>query len=220
MLFQCFILTGDIDFGEYALSAIAGQTYTIDGKDYQLVDAYFYGAGTVDITADLTGNVDSAYDGISAFNNSKVTVNGNVTAGDDGVDADDKSQITVNGNITAEDDGVNTFEKSQVTVNGNVEGGDYGINANEESQVTATAKEGYRLAKVMVSGSELQPVNGVYSFVMPENGHIEVSAEFVKIDSDSSKDGTVKTGDHSQIALLMLLLEMSGLATVVTYRKK
>ena len=96
--------------------------------------------------------------------------------------------------------------------------------AGETVTVNAKANAGYRPVKVLVNGEELKATDGVYSFVMPEDGKVEVSAEFEKIASDSTvktaSDSTVKTGDPMQASLMMLLFAVSSVAAVAAYRRK
>lgn len=97
----------------------------------------------------------------------------------------------------------------------------------ETVTITATPKAGYKVSKVFVNGEEITAVNGIYSFIMPEYGGIEISAEFTaetvsKTTGTAVKTGAPKTGDTST-GLLWIVMMAAGLGTaayvVVTRRK-
>lgn len=71
--------------------------------------------------------------------------------------------------------------------------GELTAKAGETVIVTPTPAEGYKMGKVFVSGTEITPIDGVYSFVVPEDGQVIVSAEFEEIviepeEEEESKD--------------------------------
>lgn len=68
----------------------------------------------------------------------------------------------------------------------------------------------------------LEAVDGVYSFIMPEGGGIEVSAIFVAeapAEAPTNTAGSPKTGDGFQAALLLGLMAVSAAAILVVRRK-
>lgn len=94
--------------------------------------------------------------------------------------------------------------------------------AGETVTVTALPKAGYTLGKVLLNGEELTGKDGVYSFVMPEGGGVELSAEFIAdapAEAPTNTAGSPKTGDNFSAALLMGLMAVSAMAVVVVGRK-
>lgn len=94
--------------------------------------------------------------------------------------------------------------------------------AGETVTVTALPKAGYTLGKVLLNGEELTGKDGVYSFVMPEGGGVELSAEFIAdapAEAPTNTAGSPKTGDNFSAALLMGLMAVSAMAVVVVRRK-
>lgn len=94
--------------------------------------------------------------------------------------------------------------------------------AGETVTVTALPKAGYTLGKVLLNGEELTGKDGVYSFVMPEGGGVELSAEFIAdapAEAPTNTAGSPKTGDNFSAALLLGLMAVSAMAVVVVGRK-
>lgn len=107
--------------------------------------------------------------------------------------------------------------------------------AGETVIVNPTPDEGYKLNKVLVSGTELTPVDGVYSFVVPEDGQVIVSAEFEKIvvepeepkeepKENSKTEENVesvipKTNDINSFGIYVGLMIISLVCVVVVYKK-
>ena len=87
--------------------------------------------------------------------------------------------------------------------NGTIEIDKQSYNPGETIIITPTPNDGYKVSSVMVNGEEITPVDGVYSYVMPEYGGVEISAEFVTIDnggksdSDADIDLNTDTADES-----------------------
>lgn len=146
-------LSGDI-VAEDSLGTKIGQKYIINGKEYTITNAYFYGDGEVEINAsiksdeysafgtgdnvvlELNGDIDTYY-GIDAFGDSKITVNGNVTTENASVMNHGNAEIIINGNVTSTNDyAVATYEQSKTNINGNIEGKYGAIEASAESEVT------------------------------------------------------------------------------------
>lgn len=99
--------------------------------------------------------------------------------------------------------------------------------AGETVVITPEAEDGYKVSKVYVGGSAIQPVNGVYSFVMPEDGKVEVSAEFEKIEAiiiptNISSNTAPETSDHSPVkgTCVLMMLSAAVAGTVVLSKKK
>lgn len=99
--------------------------------------------------------------------------------------------------------------------------------AGETIIVNPKPNQGYKIAKVLLNGQELKAVNGVYSFVMPEDGLMEVSAVFEKETSEevtttvsATKGNTPKTGDNSHVLMMLALMILSGTVIVIAGRKK
>ena len=97
--------------------------------------------------------------------------------------------------------------------------------AGETFTITPTPKEGYEVSKVYVSGQEIAAVNGVYSFVVPVYGNVEVSATFAPIASPEPTpepgDDTPKTGDENSIWLWVgLLAAAAAVMTVVLIKRR
>lgn len=67
--------------------------------------------------------------------------------------------------------------------------------ANGEITIKATANDGYKVSRVLVNGKEITAQNGVYGYVINAEG-IEVSAEFEKVETDTST-GTTTGGTDS-----------------------
>ena len=86
--------------------------------------------------------------------------------------------------------------------------------AGETITITPKADEGYELSRVLVSGQEIKAVNGVYTYVVPEGGLVEVSAEFTKT------AGGVKTGDDSTVLPLFFLIAGAAAAMFVLLKKR
>ena len=86
--------------------------------------------------------------------------------------------------------------------------------AGETITITPKADEGYELSRVLVSGQEIKEVNGVYTYVVPEGGLVEVSAEFTKT------AGGVKTGDDSTVLPLFFLIVGAAAAMFVLLKKR
>ena len=86
--------------------------------------------------------------------------------------------------------------------------------AGETITITPKADEGYELSRVLVSGQEIKAVNGVYTYVVPEGGLVEVSAEFTKT------AGGVKTGDDSTVLPLFFLIVGAAAAMFVLLKKR
>ena len=84
--------------------------------------------------------------------------------------------------------------------------------AGETVTLIPKANDGYVLDQVLVSGVALEAVDGVYSFIMPEGGGIEVSATFV-----AEAPAEAPTG--FQAAWLRGLMAVSPAAILVVRRK-
>ena len=123
------------------------------------------------------------------------------------------------------------------------------VKAGEQVVVTPKADVGYKLSKLLVNDEELEAVEGVYSFAMPEYGFVEVSAEF-EVDPDyvpntddtpeaddaadtpdadntadtsnaaGSRRDDPLTGDHSSSMLLIFAMIGSGLCAGIIAGKK
>ena len=94
--------------------------------------------------------------------------------------------------------------------------------AGETVTLIPKANDGYVLDQVLVSGVALEAVDGVYSFIMPEGGGIEVSATFVAeapAEAPTNTAGSPQTGDGFQAALLLGLMAVSAAAILVVRRK-
>lgn len=94
--------------------------------------------------------------------------------------------------------------------------------AGETVTLIPKANDGYVLDQVLVNGVALEAVDGVYSFIMPEGGGIEVSATFVAeapAEAPTNTAGSPKTGDGFQAALLLGLMAVSAAAILVVRRK-
>ncbi|MBC8529183.1 LPXTG cell wall anchor domain-containing protein [Christensenellaceae bacterium NSJ-44] len=94
--------------------------------------------------------------------------------------------------------------------------------AGETVTLIPKANDGYVLDQVLVNGVALEAVDGVYSFIMPEGGGIEVSAIFVAeapAEAPTNTAGSPKTGDGFQAALLLGLMAVSAAAILVVRRK-
>ena len=125
-------VTQDIIF-DGALSGKEGITYTISTQnDSVLRDAFFAGAGAVEVKTDLTG-----LNALTAVEDVAVNVTGDINAFDAGVVACDNAAVTVKGDITAAGNGVWAYDNSVVSVTGSIEstGGD-GVNANGNAEVS------------------------------------------------------------------------------------
>lgn len=85
--------------------------------------------------------------------------------------------------------------------------------AGEKVTVKATPADGYRLSKILLNGEELEAVDGVYSFIVPENGGVELSAEFVK-------KASPKTGDTATVWPYIALAALAAAAVAVLVLKK
>lgn len=85
--------------------------------------------------------------------------------------------------------------------------------AGDKVTVKATPADGYRLSKILLNGEELKAVDGVYSFIVPENGGVELSAEFVK-------KASPKTGDTATVWPYMALAALAAAAVAVLVLKK
>ena len=94
--------------------------------------------------------------------------------------------------------------------------------AGQTVVVTPTPAEGYSVSKVFLSGQEILPVNGVYSFTVPENGAMLVTAEFEKNADPAAPGGDApKTGDDSGIMLWIVLAAVCTAAIgVLVFMKK
>ena len=94
--------------------------------------------------------------------------------------------------------------------------------AGETVTLVPKANDGYVLDQVLVNGVKLEAVDGVYSFIMPEGGGIEVSATFVAeapAEAPTNTAGSPQTGDGFQAALLLGLMAVSAAAILVVRRK-
>ena len=94
--------------------------------------------------------------------------------------------------------------------------------AGETVTLVPKANDGYVLDQVLVNGVALEAVDGVYSFIMPEGGGIEVSATFVAeapAEAPTNTAGSPQTGDGFQAALLLGLMAVSAAAILVVRRK-
>ena len=131
-------LTNDIvnEYGD-TLWANAGQTYTIDGQGYTLMDVHLAGEGEVVINADIVG---SEYDdALNTYEEVTVTVNGDIEAKEDAVDANEQSTVVVNGDVSSTgQDAIDADDQAEVTVNGDVRGGvgADGVDADDQAKVT------------------------------------------------------------------------------------
>ena len=72
--------------------------------------------------------------------------------------------------------------------NGTVEIDNPTYNPGDTIIITPTPNDGYKLVSVMVNGEEITPVDGVYSYVMPEYGGVEISAVFTAIEKETADD--------------------------------
>ncbi|SCJ06816.1 Uncharacterised protein [uncultured Clostridium sp.] len=94
--------------------------------------------------------------------------------------------------------------------------------AGETVTLVPKANDGYVLDQILVNGVALEAVDGVYSFIMPEGGGIEVSATFVAeapAEAPTNTAGSPQTGDGFQAALLLGLMAVSAAAILVVRRK-
>lgn len=94
--------------------------------------------------------------------------------------------------------------------------------AGEMVTLVPKANDGYVLDQILVNGVALEAVDGVYSFIMPEGGGIEVSATFVAeapAEAPTNTAGSPQTGDGFQAALLLGLMAVSAAAILVVRRK-
>ena len=84
--------------------------------------------------------------------------------------------------------------------NGTVEIDNPTYNPGETIIITPTPNEGYKIASVMVNGVEITPIDGVYSYIMPEYGGVEISAVFTAIDKEMADD-TEKVEPNNDVEL-------------------
>lgn len=105
--------------------------------------------------------------------------------------------------------------------------------ANGEITIKATANDGYKVSRVLVNGKEITAQNGVYGYVMSNEG-IEVSAEFEKIpaeekpatpttpttpDNTDNSEKSPATGDNVAVAVVVLTA-LAGAAFVSARKAK
>ena len=93
--------------------------------------------------------------------------------------------------------------------------------AGETVTVTPKADAGYKVSKVLLNGTELTAVDGVYSFVVQEGGKVEVSAVFEAAEVKAAAAVT-PTGDSTPITAMavVLLAAVGGVGVLVLCRKR
>lgn len=144
--------------------------------------------------------------GISADDNSTVTVDGNVTGGVNGIEATD-STVSVGGNVTAENGSGVTADNSTVSVKGDVNSTESGVVA-DSSTVDVGGKLNSNSTGIIANDSTVTVKGDVTSRdagIVADNGNIEVGGnvtagnESVGIDASNSSNiivnGDVIGGD-------------------------
>ena len=93
--------------------------------------------------------------------------------------------------------------------------------AGETVTVIPKADAGYKVSKVLLNGTELTAVDGVYSFVVQEGGKVEVSAVFEAAEVKAAA-AVPPTGDSTPITAMavVLLAAVGGIGVLVLCRKR
>lgn len=96
-------------------------------------------------------------------------------------------------------------------------------NAGDTVTVLPAPAEGYETDKVLLNGQEIIPVDGVYSFEIPENGGVILSATFKEKEQPPEDPPEIpKTGDSNSMALWFcsMIICCAGIVFVTLSGKK
>ena len=113
----------------------------------------------------------------------------------------------------------NYIVKVDAAANGSVSPSSATAKPGEIVTLSVTPNSGYKIASVSVDGAELKTENGVYSFVMPANGGVTVSAAFEAVPTVTTAAGPA-TGDNSHLLLWGALMLASAAVVVFIIIKR
>ena len=90
--------------------------------------------------------------------------------------------------------------------------------AGQKVTVTATPAAGFALKRILLNGVALVPEDGVYSFLMPENGGVELSAEY---ESTARADEVPVTGEGAALyaSAALALLCAAGVLCLLSKKR-
>ena len=89
--------------------------------------------------------------------------------------------------------------------------------AGQKVTVTATPAAGFALKRILLNGVALVPEDGVYSFLMPENGGVELSAEY---ESTARTDEVPVTGEGAALYAYAALALLCAAGVLCLLSKK
>ena len=89
--------------------------------------------------------------------------------------------------------------------------------AGQKVTVTATPAAGFALKRILLNGVALVPEDGVYSFLMPENGGVELSAEY---ESTARADEVPVTGEGAALYAYAALALLCAVGVLCLLSKK